>query len=215
VRTLRDHAGTGRDPLQPVPAAEQRAALDLLASGFLSADSFHVSPGLQRKLAIDYEERTDAVFRGEAMGSTDFSLATQVIDLQRTVLSHLLSDPVAGRLLDSEGRSPRDALRLSELYTRIDRSIWSELSARGDISASRRELQREHVSRMANLLLRPASLSRADARSLMRAQAKALLARINAAVGRPGLSIEARAHLRDSADTLAQALSARLQRAGV
>src|SRR6185436_1349964 len=51
VRTLRDHAGTGRDPLQPVPAKEQRAALDLLTSGFLSADSFNVSAALQRKLA--------------------------------------------------------------------------------------------------------------------------------------------------------------------
>jgi hypothetical protein len=215
VRTLRDHAGTGRDPLQAVPAAEQRAALDLLASGFLSADSFHVSPDLQRKLAIDYEERADAAFSGEAMGSTDFSMATQVIDLQRTVLSQLLSDPVAGRLLDSEGRSPRDALRLSELYTRLDRTIWSELASGGDITPTRRELQREHVSRIAHLLLRPASLSRADARSLMRAQAQTLLGRIRTASNRGGLSIEARAHLKDSADTLAQALSAKLQRAGV
>ena len=43
VRTVRDHAGSGRDPLAPLPAADQRAALDLLARGFLSADSLRIS----------------------------------------------------------------------------------------------------------------------------------------------------------------------------
>ncbi|HJW12120.1 MAG TPA: zinc-dependent metalloprotease [Albitalea sp.] len=214
VRTLRDHAGSGRDPLLPVPAADQRAALDLLTSGFLAVDSFNVSPGLQRKLALDYQERSEAVFSGEAMVSTDFSLASQVIELQRGVLAQLLSDAVAARLLDSESKSPKDALRLSELYSRLDQSVWSELATRGDVPPLRRELQREHVNRVAAMLLRPASLSRADARSLVRAQAQTLLTRINAAAKRPGLSAEARAHLQDSADTLSQALSARLQRAG-
>jgi hypothetical protein len=214
VRTLRDHAGSGRDPLLPVPAGDQRAALDMLTSGFLSADSFKISPALQRKLALDFQERTDAVFHGEVAASTDFSLASQVIDLQRAVLGQLMSDGVAARLLDSESKSPKEALRLSELYGRLDRSVWSELAGGQDIPALRRELQREHVNRIAMLVLRPGSLSRADSRSLLRAQAQTLLGRLNAASRRAGLSAEARAHLQDSADTLAQALSAKLQRAG-
>ncbi|HJV60003.1 MAG TPA: zinc-dependent metalloprotease [Albitalea sp.] len=214
VRTLRDHAGSGRDPLSPVPATEQRAALDILTSGFLSTDSFRISPALQRKLAIDYQERTDAVFHGEAAASTDFSLATQVIGLQRAVLGQLLSDSVAARLLDSESKAPKDALRLSELYGRLDKSVWSELAGHGDIAPLRRELQREYVNDVANMLLHPSMLSRADARSLVRAQAQALLAHINAASKRSSLGAEARAHLQDSADTLSQALAAKLQRAG-
>jgi hypothetical protein len=214
VRTLRDHAGSGRDPLSPVPSGEQRAALDILASGFLSADSFRLSAGLQRKMATDYQERTDAVFRGEAAASTDFSLVSQVIELQRAVIGQLMSDSVASRLLDSEQKAPKDALHLSELYARMDKAVWSELGTGTDIPAMRRELQREHVNRVANTMLRPSALSRADARSLMRVQAQALLARINAASRRSGLSAEARAHLQDSADTLSQALAAKLQRAG-
>jgi hypothetical protein len=215
VRTLRDHAGSGRDPLTPVPAAEQRAALDILATGFLSADSFKISPALQRKLSIDYQERTDAVFRGEETAPTDFSLASQVIGLQRSVIGQLLSDSVAARLLDSESKAPKDAMHLSELYRRLDRSVWSELDGHDDIPPLRRELQREHVNRVAAMLLRPGSLSRADARSLMRAQAHTLLARIRAATKHDrGLSAEARAHLQDSADTLSQALAAKLLRAG-
>jgi len=63
-------------------------------------------------------------------------------------------------------------------------------------------------------LLKPAALSRADARSLVRAQSQSLLERVTAAARRAGLSSEARAHLEDSADTLRQALTAKLPRAG-
>ena len=214
VRTLRDHAGSGRDPLTPVPAAQQREALDVLTSGFLSADSFKASAALQRRMAVDFQERTDAVFRGEPASQTDFSLAAQVLELQRGVLNQLMSDAVATRLLDSETKEPKEALRLSELFQRLDRAVWSELAGKGDIAASRRELQREHVNRVAALLLRPAALTRADARGLMRSEAQALLGRVTTAQRRGGLSAEAQAHLKDSADTLTQALSAKLQRAG-
>ena len=216
VRTLRDHSGSGRDPLTPVPATQQREALDVLTTGFLSADSFAVSPALQRRLAVDFQERTDAVFRGETAAQTDFSLAAQVLELQRAVLNQLMSDAVATRLLDSETKDPKDALRLGELLQRLDRSVWSELAAKaGDIPAPRRELQRDHLNRVAALLLRPGALSRVDARGLMRAESQGLLGRMNAALRRGGLSTEAKAHLQDSADTLAQALSAKLLRAGV
>ena len=64
------------------------------------------------------------------------------------------------------------------------------------------------------MLLRPGASTRADTRSIVRVQAKVLLERIRVASHRAGLSEEARAHLADSADTLEQAMSARLQRSG-
>ncbi|MBA3598122.1 MAG: zinc-dependent metalloprotease [Methylibium sp.] len=217
VRTLRDHPGSGRDPLQPVSAATQRAALDVLASGVLAPDAFRLSPELQRRLAPDFLEREDAVFANGSPVATDFSLTQTVLDLQRALLAQLMSDGVAARILDSEPKAekPVDAFHLSELYERLTREVWSELSATGDIPALRRELQREHINRVAELLLRPSAYSRADARSLTRAQAQVLVGRIEVASKRRGLSAEARAHLKDSADTLSQALSARLERAGV
>jgi hypothetical protein len=63
-------------------------------------------------------------------------------------------------------------------------------------------------------LLRPGSAARADTRSTVRVQARALLEKIRVASRRPGLSDETKAHLADSADTLEQALAARLQRTG-
>jgi hypothetical protein len=132
-----------------------------------------------------------------------------------------MSDGVATLLLDSEGKfdgkaGKADAFRLSELYTRLTSEVWSELDAGvADIPGARRELQREHVNRVALLLLRPSPATRADARSLLRVQAQGLLGRIHAAAKRPSLSAEARAHLQDSAETLQQALAAKLMRLGL
>ena len=218
VRTLRDFPGSGRDPLLPVGAAQQRQALDVLARGVLAADAFVLSPALQRKLAPDYADRTAAVLDAGDPGATDYSITGVILGMQRALLAQLMSDGVATRLLDSEGKVDArnaSAFRLSELYTRLTREVWSELGKGGDIAAARRELQREHVNRLSTMLLRPTASSRADARSLLRVEAQGLLARINGASRRAGLSAEARAHLADSADSLTQALQARLQRAGV
>ncbi len=216
VRTLRDFPGSGRDPLVPVPASQQREALDLLTRGLLSADGLRISPGLARRLAPDFQERTDAVFEGAGSVSTDFSLDSAVLSLQRALLAQLMSDTVVSRIVESEGKSrPADAFHVSELYSRLDKEIWSELGARGDIPVLRRELQRDHVNRLASLLLHPSSMSRSDARSLLRVEAKDLLARINAAAKRRDFSAETKAHLADVADTLNQALDAKIERAGL
>ena len=218
VRTLRDAPGSGRDPLTPVAVDQQREALDLIALGLLSADSLKVSPALQRKLGADYLERWDAVRGGDAAAGTDFSLAVVVLDLQKGMLATLMSDAVAARLLDSAEKAPsgpQRALRLAELDARLTQAVWSELATGGDIPSLRRELQRDHVNRLANQLLRPQSQTRADVRSLRRMQAKALAKQLEAAARRGGLNEATRAHLDDSADTLNQALAAKLERQGV
>jgi len=202
----------------PVPAATQRKALDVLARGVLASDAFRLSPGLQRKLAPDYADRGDAPFSA----ATDYSIAGIVVSLQRALLGQLMSDGVATLLLDSEGKFDRDkggkadAFRLSELYGRLTSEVWGELDAgAADIPGPRRELQREHVNRIAQMVLRPSPAARADARSLVRMQAQGLVGRISAASKRASLSAEARAHLQDSAETLQQALAAKLLRLGL
>jgi len=217
VRTVRDAPGTGRDPLAPVPVADQREALDVITGSLLSAESLRVSPTLQRKLATDFSERWEAIRGGEGSPQTDYSPSEQVLGLQRALLAVLMSDTVATRLLESSEKAPAGAgraLRMPELYSRLSQAVWSELDGNGDIAPLRREVQRDHVNRIAAMLLRPGASARSDTRSIVRAQAKVLLERIRAAGHRAGLSEEARAHLADSADTLEQAMSARLQRSG-
>ena len=212
VRTLRDFPNTGRDPLQPLPAADQRAALQMLSQRVLAADAFLISPALQRKLAPDFQERGDSFLAVP----TEFPLGQTVLDLQRGILNRLMGDALAQRVLDTEGKvsPPAQPLRLAELYNQLEADVWSELAAKGDIPQPRRELQREHINRLATLVLRPALLSRGDARALVRSRSAALLQRIDRAASRPGLSAEARLHLQDSAESLRSALAASLQRAG-
>jgi hypothetical protein len=218
IRTLRDHPGTGREPLQPTPAALQREALDVIAGGLFAADSFVVTPALQRRLAPDFEERNDLLELFGVLVSTEYALPQRVFALQRAVLNQLMSDVVAGRVLDNQSaaddRTVSNSFQLSELYARLDRDVWSELASGSDIPPPRRELQREHLNRVAALLLRPNAVGRADARGLVRAEAVDLLARIRRAEGR-GRSADARAHLRECAQTLSQALAARTIRGGV
>ncbi len=213
VRTLRDHPGSGRDPLVPTDAATQRKALELIAHHVLSIDGLAVTPTLQRRLVPDFDDRSD----NPAL-PTDYPVPQRLLDLQRAVLNQLMSDAVAARILDSVGKTdrPEAAFQLSELYARLNRDIWSELAKGGNISATRRELQRDHLNRVANSLFRPNPQARADARSLLRVQAQQLQAQLYKALKRGGpMDAATRAHLQDSADTLSQALSARLYRAGV
>jgi hypothetical protein len=218
VRTLRDFPGSGRDPLQPVEPRQQRQALDVIARGLFAADSFAISPALQRRLAPDFEERGDAVFNGEGDIATDFSLSQRVLAVQRALLGQLMSDTVAARIIDSQDKAsnPADAFQLSELYGRLQREVWGELAtSRNDITPPRRQLQREHVNRVAAAVLRPGSVSRADGRSLMRSQARVLLVQIQTAMRRHSYNADTTAHLEDAADTLEQVLSAKLERAGI
>jgi hypothetical protein len=210
VRTLRDYPGSGRDPLQPVDVATQRQALDLIAHHVLSTDGLIVSPALQRRLAPDFEDRE------EVPGlPTEFSVSQRLLELQRVVLNQLMSDTLAARILDSVDKSnqPQAAFQLAELYTRLSRDVWSELAGGGNIQAPRRELQREHLNRMATALLKPGPQTRADARALLRLEAQALSTQLNKATKRgQGLDAQTRAHLQDSAETLNQTLAAKLLR---
>jgi len=222
VSTLRDFPGSGRDPMEPVPGNVQHAALDALVDGVLAADSFRVSPALQRRLAPDFLERGDTSAGGDPV-PTDYPIESVMLGLQRQVLSALMSDGLAQRLEDSAPKLDRaaqsQALTPAEVYARITRSLWQDAAnygtdGKGDIPARRRELQRDHVNHLAAVLLRTPGGVRVDMRSTQRAEAAALLPRIEAARRRPGLGEATRLHLADCAETLRTALAAPMQRAG-
>jgi hypothetical protein len=147
----------------------------------------------------------------------DYSLPTQVLAIQKSVLNQLLSDTVAQRILDSQAKLPKpaQAFRLSELYAGLHQAIWSELKTGRDIDLFRRNLQREHVNRIASALVRPSGSMPADARSQLRVEARLLRTEVAAALGKGGLSPEARAHLEETLSTLDEALKAQLTRQGV
>jgi hypothetical protein len=205
--------------MQPVPAARQKAALDTLIGGVLAPESFQVSPALQRRLAPDFLERGDASAGGDAV-STDYPVETVMLDFQRQLLAALMSDALAQRLEDGAPKldRPAEALMPIDVYTRLTHALWLDPAnfggSKGDIPARRRELQRDYVNRLANVLLRTPGGVRVDMRATLRAEAIGLLPKVQAAQRRPGLSEASRLHLADCAETLRLALAAPMSRAG-
>jgi predicted Zn-dependent protease with MMP-like domain len=217
LTVVRDHAGSPRPPLYPISPQRQRDALALLAAGLFSFDSFRFKPEFMQRLTQDYLDRGDSYDAGLSTSGIDYSLPTQVLAIQRNVLNVLMSDAVAQRILDSQSKleRPDQAFRLAELYGGLQAAIWSELKSGKDIDLFRRNLQREHANRVALALVRPSGSMPADARSLLRAQAKLLRADLAAAATRKGYSEEARAHIGETLSTLDEALKAPLMRQGV
>jgi hypothetical protein len=217
LTTLRDRAGSGRDPLTPVPIEKQREALRLITGEVFSADSFRFSPAFLRRMSVSSFDMDDALELGHAIPSVDIAVDQRVLSMQRAVLAQLLGETVAQRLVNNETKleEPHKALRLSELYATLHGAVWSELNGKGDIPLMRRNLQREYVLRVANVLLRPAGSMPADARALLRADAIALKAEIAKARDRRDLSPEAKAHLAEALASLDEALKAPLVRQAV
>jgi hypothetical protein len=204
---VRDHAGSARASFTPIAPERQREALKLVTEGLFQVDSFKFKPEFLTRLAAD-------PFEAGVGERASFTLLTRVLDLQTQVLDRLMSDKVASRVLDSSIKTEngKKALSLSELYDALQAAIWSDLKGTGDISLMRRNLQREHVKRL-TLILTRTSAAPADARALQRQNVRALVAQLNVARARAGLSKEARAHLEDSLNTLEEALRAPMTRA--
>jgi hypothetical protein len=207
IRHVRDRAGTDRPLYEPTPAAKQREALALVTDGLFKVNSFKLKPGLVARLSIDHFERTP---------NPDVSIANSVLNLQKAVLDVLLADNVAQRLLDSQDKvaNPASLLKLSELYDALQDAIWSELRTGAEITPLRRNLQREHLKRLATMLVKPSAATPADGRSLQRENALQLSRQIRSALAKQK-SKEAKAHLAESLATLTEAIKAPLQRAGV
>ncbi|MEW6099262.1 MAG: zinc-dependent metalloprotease [Pseudomonadota bacterium] len=204
---VRDLPGTARRTYTPVEPARQREALRLLTSHLFATDSFRFRPEFLRSLPPDYLDR-------DAEGPV--SIPDAVLRVQSMALDRLYSAGTANRLLDLPhylGQAQAaQALSLAEVYRTLQDAVWAELASAGPIDRLRRNLQREHLRRVVQAITRPAAGMPPDAVSLLRWHARALEARLQQALRRPGATLETRAHLEDSLALLRQALRASMQR---
>ncbi|MCA3147924.1 MAG: zinc-dependent metalloprotease [Burkholderiales bacterium] len=210
VQYFRDRPDSARANFVPIPLVQQKEALLLLKNEVFSTQALNLPASFIARLAPDNFERS--LSPPELPGLTN-----TLFEVQRRALERALSDATAQRLIDSALLVPApNALGLSDLYSTLRKAIWSELDGGQDIVLPRRNLQREHVRRLAALLLRPTQNTPADARALARVEAQSLLTSLTKAktLSNAALSAEARAHLSESQSTLREALRASLQRGG-
>ena len=218
VVTTRALAGSQQPLLKPVDVVKQREALELVLGEVFNSASFRFDPTFMSRLGVDQFDRNSA--------STDFSLAEAVLGIQRNALDAMMADGLAVRLADAETKvaDPKALLSYAEVQSRLSAAAWSELSAKGgkagktgtgEIDSLRRNLQREHLRRLAGGILRPTSAVAADVRAVHRQTALTLQSRLKAALSVGGWSPTAGAHLADSLALLSEALKAPLTRQGV
>lgn len=221
VYHYRDHVGDpgNRLPFEPVPAAKQKEALELLRANLFSPKAFTFPPELLNKLASPrFTDFSDFA----ALGSTRFDVPIHemVLSLQTSVLERLYHPVVLSRILDSEATatSPTDAFSIGLLFTELQDSIWAETKAPGttlNIDSYRRSLQWDHLRKLTSMVLH-ATPAPEDAQTFARQNLVALRSQLQAAFSKPGLKMnpETRAHLTECVSRIDDTLKANMQRQG-
>jgi Met-zincin/Domain of unknown function (DUF5117) len=151
----RDHKGDpdGRAPHEPVPAEQQRAALDFVIENAFYDDAFGVTPELLAHMATEKW--------GTGADST-WAVHDTIMGVQASALTQIINPTTLRRIYDNELLVPadEDMITLPEVLTQVRDAVWEELEDVSDgdfserqpmISSLRRALQREYLDRMLSL----------------------------------------------------------------
>jgi hypothetical protein len=238
----RDHKADkgARDPIVPVPGAKQRECLKFVTDAILSDKAFQFSPALLRRLGTERWMHWGA--DGFFGSSVDISVLERILGIQKIVLGHCLSSSTLARIENQQLQAEPGAepLRLEEVFRSLTEGIWSDIdqsasspgqkNAKFVLSTMRRNLQREYLRRLSNIVLgrtanpysdlyayvvftgRGDGSMPADARALARLHLKELFGRITRVLEPSNLTIDdtTRAHLDESRHRIAKVLEANL-----
>lgn len=219
----RDHKGDkgNRDPVEPVPASVQRDALKWILENSFRDDSFGLTPELLRKMKHDHLISDESFSR---LSNPAYPVHDRVMGIQSSVLTMLMNPSTLRRVYDNEMmiESNKDALTLPEMLTSVETEIWSELKLKPNgkynnrkpmISSLRRNLQREYIERLIDLMNpdggNPAASRPVSTLSMLhlRQLAKKLDKMVKSNKGK--LDQYTEAHLRDAQTRITKALEAR------
>jgi hypothetical protein len=204
-----------RDPVDPVPAAKQREAVDLLAQRVWAADAMAAPGKLLERMAPNRWSHWGMGAGGTFAGRQDYAWNDRVLAVQTVLLNGATAPALMARLREQETRAS-DAYRLAEHFDKLTRAIWGEVGGANPATIrslegphTRRELQRAFVDRMANLVADPPPGAPDDARAL----ARLTLTRVDARCGRAlasekPLGDNTRAHLLETRARIKRALEA-------
>ena len=170
--TSRDHRNdaNARPPMKPIEIAKQREALRLIQDEILSDKAFQFKPELLRSLAPEHWRDQSSWFFFQPY---HYPVLEYVMMIQRMALSNLM-DPDTLRTLQEvslQADPGQETLTIAEVFRALSDSIWTELPAseadlkkdqKLTISILRRNLQREHVTRLSEMVVGPRNNSLMD-----------------------------------------------------
>ena len=151
------------------------------------------------------------------LGRRDYPFSDMVTGMQNALLRQLTNGTRLDRIKDNEMRHGADrVIGIPKLMATLTDSIWSEvLAAPGEnIATTRRDLQRNHLSRLARMALGEERGMPADARSIARFELKRLGKQIKARLKPPAKEFDAytQAHLEEVVAQIDATLDASLSK---
>lgn len=226
----RDHIGEagGRLPFEPVAAAKQREAMAFLKARIFAPDALPIPASLANKLAPERLEDFD--WSAWYQPRVDPALHEAMLGVHRAALDRLYHPITLNRLLDVplHAAPGADAYTMEEMFRDVRQAVWTELDTRRNVDSMRRNLQREHLGRLAALLVQPGGtpvytpasgsepagelMPPRDAGTLARADLQAIQGGIDKAIAAGGLNGITRAHFEESRAIIATALQAGVER---
>lgn len=158
----RDRRGDpgGRDPIEMIPAEQQRRALLFVLRHTMNDDCFGLTPELLSKMTID-KWFDEAGFRS-LLDDQPLPVHDTIAGVQGTALTIVLNPGVLNRVYDNEFRHAGEEglLTVPEVMDHVHSAVWTELheeldgdydAARPYISSLRRNLQRAHLERLVEM----------------------------------------------------------------
>ena len=210
-----------RPPVEVVPAAQQRAALQFVIDTSFNDDAYGLTPKLLERMSVD--KWLDRGSRGGMSNEATWPIHDRILGVQASALTLLMNPTTLRRVYDNELRlaADVDTLTLPELLSAINTEVWSELAAdcpdgRNDrepmISSLRRNLQREHMQRLVDLILGSSDDTAAHKpiSNLARMELRELSSNIESSLDKCGKKMDAytKAHLAETKERIDRALEA-------
>ncbi len=210
-----------RPPVEVVPAAQQRAALKFVIETAFNDSAYGLTPKLLERMSVD--KWLDGGFHSSMSAEATWPIHDRILGVQASALTWLMNPTTLRRVYDNELRLPedQDALTLPELLDTINVAVWSELKqecpeGRNDrkpmVSSLRRNLQREHMQRLLDLILDSSDDTAAykPISNLARMQLRTLSKDIEASLEKCGKKMDAytTAHLMETKERIDRALEA-------
>jgi hypothetical protein len=211
-RTARPHRGdnSGQQAMMPVPASEQRDAMQFIAQNAFSPDAFAVDPAILNQLQDEklWSWQNNPFSYGRRF---DFPMANWVAAFQNAMIMQLLTPARLARMADAEYKQD-DPYRVSEMFRTLTSTIWTDnMVPSGRTAAMQRNLQRIYLHHLVGMTVHPTPGTSWESIALARLQLTRLRGEIDKAHKKPGLSDEVNAHLAESLARIDRALDAKLQ----
>ncbi|WP_390621493.1 zinc-dependent metalloprotease [Rubripirellula reticaptiva] len=210
-----------RPPVEVVPAAQQRAALKFVIDTSFYDDAYGLTPKLLERMSVD--KWLGGGSHGSMSAEGTWPIHDRILGVQASAMTWLMNPTTLRRVYDNELRLPEDedAITLPELLATINTAVWSELKkecpeGRNDrkpmISSLRRNLQREHMQRLLDLVLESSDDTAAykPISNLARMELRTLSADIESSLKKCGDKMDAytTAHLSETKERIDRALEA-------